>query len=304
MKSVKSKKIHSIITCLFTIITLKLKYILRKAYVCEGLKWEPTDFTDFTDRKADVKAAHETPKAFFAEQRKKMKTRHALLIATAIFAAGPALGATEQTKTLDRQFEYARTGCAADFAGDYQLRAECLQRAKDTRKKNQAAASATAAIPVHVAPAPDIDGYHVVIAIAICLGIVAIFWKRLAEVPAKLAARNVRLDQEQAAAKRREEGVVTPAVTSLTRYVSWLHTGGLETMAPDEQDAAFASIDAKADALSSDEERIAYRRWMTQAVTTKRDRDPAGFGRLMSAIRGYEAGKVMAGNNPSRSGNA
>ena len=64
MKSVKSKKIHSIITYLFTIITLKLKYILRKAYVCEGLKWEPTDFTDFTDRKADAKAAHETPKRF------------------------------------------------------------------------------------------------------------------------------------------------------------------------------------------------------------------------------------------------
>ena len=248
-----------------------------------------------------------------------MKTRHALLIASTIFAAGQALGATEQTKTLDRQFEYARTGCIADFVGDYQLRAECLQRAKDTRKKNQAAASATAAIPLHVASAPDIDGYHVVIApdinwyyvliaIAICLGIVAIFWKRLTRYYAKYTAYRVAKDEElrrkQAAAKRREEGVVTPAVTSLTRYVAWLHGGGLEALSPDEQDAEFAKIDAKADALSSDEERIAYSRWMTQAMTTKRDRHPAGFGRLMSALRGYEAGKVMAGNKPSRSGNA
>ena len=254
----------------------------------------------------------------FRRTKEKMKTRHALLIASTIFAAGQALGATEQTKTLDRQFEYARTGCIADFAGDYQLRAECLQRAKDTRKKNQAAASATAAIPLH-ASAPDIDGYHVVIApdinwyyvliaIVICLGIVAIFWKRLTRYYAKYTAYWVAKDEElrrkQAAAKRREEGVVTPAVTSLTRYVAWLHGGGLETLSPDEQDAEFAKIDAKADALSSDEERIAYSRWMTQAMTTKRDRDPAGFGRLMSALRGYEAGKVMAGNNPSRSGNA
>ena len=82
---------------------------------------------------------------------------------------------------------------------------------------------------------------------------------------------------EKAAARKAREGVVTPAVTSLSRYVAWLHGGGLKTLSPDEQDAAFAKIDAGADALSSNEERIAYNRWMTQAMKTKRYQDPAGL---------------------------
>ena len=43
---------------------------------------------------------------------------------------------------------------------------------------------------------------------------------------------------------------VTSAVTSLSRYVAWLHGSGLETLSPDEQIAAFARINAKEDALS------------------------------------------------------
>jgi hypothetical protein len=60
-----------------------------------------------------------------------------------------------------------------------------------------------------------------------------------------------RLEQEslaeklRAAEKRELEGVVTPAVVKLTRYVAWLLTdGALDKMPPDEQDAAIAKVAA------------------------------------------------------------